>query len=180
MAEDNFTLTTFYASWKEYQDRLQAALAPLTADQLALRATPDLRSVGENAMHIIGCRTFWFTSFLAEDGGEAMKAYAKWNEVSLAAPYTSWDGVAQALGAPAPTGAALAQGLDDTWRFMATCLARWNAADMRATIPDGEGDEVVEVSRAWVVWHVLEHDLSHGGEIALTLGMRGIKVDFAG
>ena len=31
MAEDNFTLTTFYTSWKEYQDHIKGAPAPLTA-----------------------------------------------------------------------------------------------------------------------------------------------------
>src|SRR5256886_7359441 len=63
MAEDNFTLTTFYTSWKEYQDHIKGALAPLTAEQLELRAAPHLRSIGENALHIIGC-----CFFQAEDG----------------------------------------------------------------------------------------------------------------
>ena len=45
MAEDNFALTTFYASWKEYQDHIKSALAPLTAEQLELRAAPHLRSI---------------------------------------------------------------------------------------------------------------------------------------
>ncbi|MGH2515588.1 MAG: hypothetical protein ACRDHP_08020 [Ktedonobacterales bacterium] len=31
MAEDTFTLTTFYTSWKAYQDHINEALAPLTA-----------------------------------------------------------------------------------------------------------------------------------------------------
>ena len=31
MAEDNFTLTTFYTSWKAYQDHLKGALAPVLA-----------------------------------------------------------------------------------------------------------------------------------------------------
>ena len=66
MAEDNFTLTTFYTAWKAYQDRLAAALAPLSAEQLALRAAPGLRSVGENAAHIIGCRVGWFTETMGE------------------------------------------------------------------------------------------------------------------
>jgi len=61
MADNNFTLTTFYTAWKEYQERLAAALAPLTADQLARRAAPGLRSIGESAAHIIGCRVGWFT-----------------------------------------------------------------------------------------------------------------------
>jgi uncharacterized damage-inducible protein DinB len=167
MTDDNFTLTTFYTSWKAYQDHLKAALAPLTAEQLALRAAPGLRSIGENALHIIGCRAYWFTGFLGEDCGEEMKVYVGWNEVALA------------LGAPVPTAAELAQGLDRTWQFMADCLARWSPVDMHQTFPDDWDSTPVELSRAWVVWHVLEHDLHHGGEISLTLGMNGIDAHFA-
>jgi uncharacterized damage-inducible protein DinB len=124
MAEDNFTLTTFYTSWKEYQDHIKGALAPLTAEQLELRAVPHLRSIGENALHIIGCRAYWLTDFLGEDGGEEMKVYAGWNEVALA------------LGAPIPTAAEMVQALDRTWQCMTDCLARWSPDDMRQTFPD--------------------------------------------
>ena len=168
MAEDNFTLTTFYTSWKAYQDHIKGALAPLTASQLELRAAPHLRSIGENALHIIGCRTYWFTEFLGEDGGSEMKVYADWNEVALK------------LGAPIPTVAELVQGLDRTWQFMADCLARWSPDEMRQTFPDDWDGKHVDLSRAWVVWHVIEHDLHHGGELSLTLGMHGRPADFPG
>jgi uncharacterized damage-inducible protein DinB len=170
MPEDNFTITTFYTSWKAYQDHLKEALAPLTAEQLALRAAPGLRSIGESAIHIIGCRMFWFNEFLGEDGGENLNAYASWNEAALSgSPIT-----------PAPTAADLAQGLDDTWQFMADCLARWNPAAMQQTFPDDWDGTRVELSRAWVVWHVLEHDLHHGGEVSLTFGMHGLQAQFPG
>jgi uncharacterized damage-inducible protein DinB len=173
---DDFTLTTFSNSWKAYQDHLKDALAALTAAQLALRAAPGLRSVGENALHIVGCRMFWFTEALSEDGGEELKPYMRWNEAALGAPYASKGDMALALRTPAPTGVELAQGLDRTWRFMANCLARWSPADMRQTFGSEEDGEA---SRAWVVWHVLEHDLHHGGEISLTLGMHAIDAAFA-
>src|SRR5256886_15921996 len=96
MAEDNFTLTTFYTSWKEYQDHIKGALAPLKASQLELRAAPHLRSIGENALHIIGCRAGWFTDFLGEDCGADVKAYASWD----------------VPGAPARTPAEMGQALD--------------------------------------------------------------------
>src|SRR5215831_13108972 len=115
MTDDNFTLTTFYTSWKAYQDRLKAAVAPLTDGQLALRASPSLRSIGENALHIVGCRVYWFAEFLGENGGEGMKEYALWNEVALGAPYATWNEVALALGADTLSGAELSQGLDHTW-----------------------------------------------------------------
>jgi len=166
MAEDNFTLTTFYTSWKAYQDHIKAALALLTAEQLELRAAPHLRSIGENALHIIGCRAYWFTYFLGEDCGEEMKVYLGWNEVALA------------LAAPVPTAAEMVRGLDHTWQFMADCLTRWSPADMHQTFPDDWEGKQVDLSRAWVVWHVMEHDLHHGGELSLTLGMHGLPADF--
>ncbi len=164
MADENFTLTTFYTQWKAYQDHIKAAVAPLTAEQLALEAGPTLRTVAQNAAHIIGCRAGWFTYVLGEDGGEEMKAYTTWDE----------------RGAPARTGDELAHALDHTWQFMADCLARWSPADMEQTFPDDWDGKPVQLSRAWIVWHVLEHDLHHGGEISLTLGMHGIPTEFPG
>jgi len=180
MADDNFTATTFYSSWKSYQDNLQEELAQLTPEQLVLRAGPGMRSVGEIVLHIIGCRVYWFTEYLHEDGGDAMKPYASWNQVALGTPYANWDAVGQALGTSAPTAAELAQGLASTWAMMAECLARWSPAEIRQTFPDvDETGAPVEVSRAWVVWHVLEHDLHHGGEVSVTLGVHGIPAAFA-
>ena len=168
MAEDNFTLTTFYTCWKEYQDHIKRALAPLTASQLEMHAAPHLRSIGETALHIIACRAFWFNEFLGEKGGEEIKVYTGWNEIALE------------LGAPVPSVAELIQGLDYTWQFLADCLARWSSADMEQTFPDDWNGLIVNLSRAWVVWHVMEHDLHHGGELSHTLGMHGLAADFPG
>jgi uncharacterized damage-inducible protein DinB len=63
---------------------------------------------------------------------------------------------------------------------MADCLARWNPDEMRHTFPDDLDGKPVDVSRAWVVWHVMEHDLHHGGELSLILGMHGLPADFPG
>lgn len=62
---------------------------------------------------------------------------------------------------------------------MTDCLARWTSTDIQQTLPDYEDGKLVEVPRAWVVYHVLEHDLHHGGEVSLTLGMHGIDAEFA-
>ena len=162
MAEENFTLSTFYESWKAYQEHIKESLAPLTEGQLALRAALNLRSVGENAAHVIGCRAGWFTHFLGEEAGEDVNAMRDWD----------------VEGAPARTAAELVHGLDRTWQLMADCLARWSPADMEQTFPDDWDGKKVELSRAWVVWHVLEHDLAHGGEVSLTLGMSNLQGDF--
>ena len=168
MTEDISTLTTFYTFWKAYQGHFKEAIVPLTDAQLALRAAPHLRSIGEQILHVVACRAYWFTDFLGEDGGEEMKMYANWNSIALS------------LGAPIPPVAELALGLDCTWQFMEGCLSRWSPDEMRQTFPDQWDGKPVAVSRAWVVWHVMEHDLHHGGELSLTLGMHGLPADFPG
>jgi uncharacterized damage-inducible protein DinB len=30
--------------------------------------------------------------------------------------------------------------------------------------------------RQWIIWHVIAHDLHHGGELAFTLGKQGISL----
>jgi uncharacterized damage-inducible protein DinB len=50
------------------------------------------------------------------------------------------------------------------------CLQRWTAADLDAVFHDGPD----EVTRGWVVWHVIEHDPHHGGELSYALGALGL------
>jgi uncharacterized damage-inducible protein DinB len=168
MPEDNFILTTFDRSWQAYGQRLREALSPLTAQQLSLRSAPGLRSIGEIAMHIIGCRVSWLIEFLGESMDEELKEYAARNEAALRQE------------TPALPAAELVKGLDLSWRLMADCRSRWSSADMRQTFTDDWDGEKVELSRAWVVWHPLEHDLHHGGELSLTLGIHGLEADFPG
>ena len=47
--------------------------------------------------------------------------------------------------------------------------------DMDELRRQGKRDgEVYQVSRSWVIYHVMEHDLHHGGEVSLILGMNGL------
>ncbi len=158
MIVENATLGTFYENWKTYQDRLKAAIAPLAVEQLALRAAPQLRSIGEITAHIIGTRVGWFVMFLGEEAQDT-------------APLDLWD----APGAPPRKAAELVWGLDRTWQLMMDALARWSPADMAKTFRQNRPDDQNELSRNWVVWHVLEHDLHHGGEVSLTLGMHDLQ-----
>jgi uncharacterized damage-inducible protein DinB len=163
MADENFTLTTFYDSWKQYQEHIKTAVAPLTAEQFELRSAPHLRSIGELATHIVGCRAGWFTYVLGEESAE-VKEIADWDE----------------RGAPARTAEELVHALDVTWQFMADRLARWSDDDMRKTFEDEQDGKIVPLSRAWIIYHIFEHDLHHGGELSLTLGMNNIPADFPG
>src|SRR5207245_11392888 len=67
--------------------------------------------------------------------------------------------------------------LEATWSLVDSCLHRWSEADLDAKFqrprPNAAGEQPWR-DRRYLVWHVLEHDLHHGGEISFSLGMHGI------
>ena len=154
MPEAAGVLAIIYEGWDNYSRRLAQAVAPLTEAQLALRAAPHLQPIGVLAAHIIAARVYWMHDMLGE-GGEDM------------APLVTWDDAGQ----PARSAAELVGGLEATWRLVAGGLARWTAADLALTVQVMRRGEWHSFTRQWVIWHLLEHDLHHGGELALSLGM---------
>jgi uncharacterized damage-inducible protein DinB len=161
MAEEQSTLTLFWEGWKRYQDRLAETLAPLTDQQLALRAAPDLRALGEIAAHIVASRAWWLRSFLGEGGPDLE-------------PLIGWD----APDAPARSIAELLAGFDLTWEVIRDGLSRWSAADLQHTFPLEDDEQRADLSRSYVLWHMLQHDLLHGGELAITLGVHGMVASY--
>jgi uncharacterized damage-inducible protein DinB len=147
-----------FEGWKNYQDLLVAALKPLTAEQLALRPAGRLRAVGQAATHVVGARARWFNLLMGE-GGEAFEKMGRWDR----------------RGARPRTAAELVQGFEDTWDGMQAAIARWSPGDWQQTWPGEPPDEPETITRAWVIWHLIEHDLHHGGEISLTLGIHGLR-----
>ncbi|HEX6293130.1 MAG TPA: DinB family protein [Herpetosiphonaceae bacterium] len=157
MTELSEPMTTIYDGWHTHQARLIAALTPLTDDQLALRAAPDLRSIGDIARHMIGARARWFY-LLMNEGGDAFATLGAWDRPEM----------------PTRSAAELVTGLETTWQGMQEAIRRWTPDDWQQTYL-GEGpDEPATITRYWVIWHLIEHDLHHGGEIGITLGAHGL------
>lgn len=157
MPTDRDTLTELYAGWENYQKHLIDALTPLTSDQLMLRPAPHLRPIGQLAAHIVGARARWFHDFLHE-GDDRL------------APLMLYGGVDQ----PMPTAAELVAGLQLTWQVMRAALDRWTPDELAESFTRTRHGETATLSRRWVVWHLIEHDLHHGGELFYTLGMHGL------
>ena len=158
MSEIPANVAPFYDGWENYQNLLITAIEPLTDEQLALRAGPNLRSIGENMLHIIAVRARWFHRFMGEGGDDI-------------APVMSWD----RRESPARSASGLVSGLKQTMQLMQECLARWTPADLEYVFKGTDphyGD--YNLSRQWVIWHVIEHDLHHGGEVSFMLGMHGL------
>src|SRR5947208_323478 len=123
MTEQQRSLLPFYAGWGRYQQRLVAAIAPLTLEQLALRTTPRHWSIGMYATHIVANRAWWFHARMGEGGDELT-------------PYELWAlGVCEADVDPCHTAAELVAGLEKTWQVIEETLARLIPADLARVVP---------------------------------------------
>jgi uncharacterized damage-inducible protein DinB len=151
------TLGAFSVEWEKYQRLLVDAVGPLDAEQLALRIVPSLRSMGEIATHIIGGRARW-VRFVLKEGDDALGDYATWDRE----------------GAAPRTGAELARGLEATWGALHTPMTRWTTDELAEEMRGTWGDEPYALSRRWVVWHLIEHDIHHGGELSFSLGIHDL------
>jgi uncharacterized damage-inducible protein DinB len=193
MANNQLSLLPFYAGWDAYNQRLVAAIAPLTQEQLALRTTPQHWSIGMYVTHIVANRAWWFHARMGE-GGDDLTALELW---AL--------GVCEADVDPGHTAAELVAGLAKTWQMIAEALARLTPADLEQVFPpltqaervrhaklvapalqpyaqmwldasalSGEARPAVSIQS--IIWGVLEHDIHHGSEISTTLGVHDLPV----
>ena len=160
MTEQPFVLAPLYKGWDVYQGLMVKALAPLSDEQLDLRAAPNLRSIGMIARHIIGARARW-SYYVLQVGGEQVFSFCEWDRPDQ----------------PTRSAAELVNGIETTWKVIEDALQRWTTADLEETLRDIDEENGLEevFTRQWVIWHLIEHDLHHGGEISFSLGMYGLS-----
>lgn len=156
MTHDNNHLYRYYAGWDRYQDLLVDAVGNLSDEQLELRVAPTLRPIWELAAHIIGARIGWFHRIMREAPDRP-----DLDDMDL------WD----QDGALKRNATELTEGLRRSWEMIAECLARWTPDDLDEEFTTPRGSKL---TRQWIIWHVIEHDLHHGGELFFTLGMHGL------
>jgi uncharacterized damage-inducible protein DinB len=152
------TLAPLYKGWDVYQGHLVKALAPLTAEQLALAISPDLRTIGQIAAHIVRTRAGWMYDVMGE-GGPEVAEIAQWD----------W-----ACTGHTENAAELVRGLEVTWQNIQRCLERWTVDDLNYVFKGERFGQPYELTRQWVIWHLIEHDLHHGGELSFVLGAHGL------
>ena len=172
MSETIVPLTLFYKGWGSYQQNLCEIIAPLSPEQLALSASAEHWSLGMLAQHIIGNRVWWFQVWMGE-GSPDLAPLAHLDPQDTSGQYTL----------PADE---LVAALKSTWQMIEEALAKWTAADLEQIFqpPDALTDEekwqAVPLSRRWIIWHVLEHEIHHGGELSLALGKYGLEGIYGG
>lgn len=158
MSEESSTLRAIYSGWQNYQELLVGALQPLNQEQLSFRSAPHLRTIEEIATHMIGARGRWFGSPIG-DGDNRLASYSRWDR----------------RGGPVRSAAEIVEGLQYTLEYIHKQVASWTVEDWGVTVSGESSSEPAEIPKQWIIWHLIEHDLHHGGEISLTMGIHHLK-----
>ena len=154
-------ISDLYKGWDKHNSLLIRAIGPLDQEQLSLKAAENMWSVRMIASHIVGVRAWWFHAWM-DVGGEELAGFIDFDEREET---DHW------------TGAQIADGLERTWSSLAASLASWTEDDLgqefQRPAPNKEGLRPRR-TRQFIIWHVAEHDVHHGGEISMILGSHGI------
>src|SRR5260370_26108515 len=123
MTEHQLSLLPFSAGWGIHNQRLVAAIAPLTVEQLALRLTPQHWSIGMYVTHIVANRAWFFHARMGE-GGDDLPSLELW---AL--------GVCEADVDPLHPATELLAGLERTWQMIQETLAPLTPASLLVLFP---------------------------------------------
>jgi len=161
-------LQPFYEGWTRHQALVIDALAGLTPEQLDLRTAPHQWAVWQLAGHVAGTRAYWFHDILGE-GDPAIRDLFRVDRTTV--PDLPLENAGWEDDEDHPRSAEeLVDGLRRTWTMVDDCLRRWTPGDLAGTVVRPSRTH----HRGWVVWHVMEHDIHHGGEISQILGSNGL------
>ena len=164
------TLSKIFDGWNGYQTSLVNAISPLTREQLIWRPAPNLRSTGEIARHISLGRVTWFARMDAPGSAEIVKRIEHWE--------TDGDGnrgIVEDAIAITENASELVGWLEITWQMISETLATWEVSDLTQVYQHIWNGKKYLVSRQWTLWRILSHDIHHGGELSLMLGLQGIE-----
>jgi uncharacterized damage-inducible protein DinB len=156
---EHLTLAPFYDGWERQLRLLMKAIQPLTADELAITADR-YRATWRIAAHIAGNHVYYFQTIMGE-GDPALAEFFAWDEGDADTP-------------PPRSSEELIRALTATWRMIESCVQQWTPTMLDDRFPITRGERSFEVTRQWVIWRVLAHDIHHIGEIPLTLGNHGL------
>jgi uncharacterized damage-inducible protein DinB len=139
-----------FSHWKMVRQGLYQALDMLSDDQLAFVPADWLWSLGTVACHIANAEDGWFRYIAAGELDE-------WPPMEVER---------------CTTVAAIKARLGEVHEYTLAYLEGLDVADLEQKVKTFWG---AELTVRWIIWHVLEHEISHRGEIYLMLGLMGME-----
>ncbi len=137
-----------FSRWEQVRVDLLATVDKFNDDELTYLPFEGSWPVGQIILHIAECEDFWLHALVRQ-------------EIQQSVSY----GLADYPGKPA-----IKTVLEAAHRRTKRFLDGLDEASLQQTyqIPGGE-----TFTLDWIIWHVLEHEVHHRGELSLILGMLG-------
>ncbi len=181
MSTTSPSLPFVYEGWDSHQRALMHAVTPLRPSQLAWRPAPNQSSVYELIAHIAGGRLWWFYKMQAPGSAALARQIAPWAGETFNAGDTNelgrwFEANVQLEETLEKTPGESLKWLESTWQMIDLTLNTWTVDDLAQTYQHIRENQIYAVTRQWTIWRVMSHDLHHGGQIALMLGLQGIAV----
>ncbi len=175
------SLMSVYEGWDSHQLALVRAITPLSLEQLAWRPAPNLFSVGEIISHIALARLWWFHKMGAPGAASLARQIAPWEgdraDTEDLTALNRWaDALDQQEAVIVDNPTELLRWLEASWQMIETTLTTWTVADLTQTYRHLREGKMYVVSRQWTIWRILSHDMHHGGELSILLGLQGIDI----
>ena len=165
-------LDTIYSGWAEHQRLVIDMLTGLTPDQLALRPSVDAWSVWQLAGHVAGSRSYWWQDILGE-GEPSLRD--RFRVETTTVPDLPLEDAGWEDDEEHPRSATeLVEALQDTWELVEGCLRKWTPEDLEISFSRQRSSGTRTFTRSWVIWHLIEHDVHHAGEMSIILGSHGV------
>jgi len=138
-----------FSHWKRVRDDLLHTIDLFREDELLHIPGETSRTVGRTMLHIADAEDGWFRYAVTKELDEWPSQYTLENY---------------------PNREAIKKVLTDVHERTEEYLDTLEESDMARIIEAPWGDKFY---LSWIVWHVLEHEIHHRGELSLILGLLG-------
>jgi len=137
-----------FSHWEQVRADLLEIIDKFNQDELTFTPFNNSWSVGQIMLHIADCEDNWLH-------GVVQREFEPWVCYDLA-EYPTKAAIKELLDRARHRTVAFFEGLDE------------NDLDKEYCTPNGES-----FTLRWIIWHVLEHEIHHRGELSLALGLLG-------
>jgi uncharacterized damage-inducible protein DinB len=137
-----------FSHWEQVRSDLVATVAKFSQTELSFVVAQHSWPVGQIMLHIADCEDNWLH-------GVVQGEFEPWIFYSFS-DYPTTAAILEVLNQARQRTIAFLDGLEES------------DLDNIYTLPGGG-----QVSLFWILWHVLEHEIHHRGELSLILGMLG-------
>ena len=146
---EEMNLAKVFSHWDQIRKDLISIVELFNDDELDYVPFPNSWSVREILLHIANTEEGWFQYVVRRD-------FDQWPEVHLVEDYRNKDVIK----------AKLSEVHKSTMDYLS--ILKIDDLENNIDLPGGE-----QLQLGWIIWHVIEHEIHHRGELSLILGLLG-------